>query len=287
MKWVLYKAPYVDAMDFAVLMALAERCGGEQADFEGAYPSRATLAKTLGLSTRTVQRRLQGLEKAGLIKRGDQSLPYKQHPNRRTWVKQPPTVYDLCKEQVRPEEWHLERKARNSPAAKRRGDTVQSPHDTVQSPHDTAESINGVTQLSPTRGDTAVSHKPPVNLPVNSPPPIAPPGGTESRGWCKDHIGLPDHQVPNCVACLRLRNQYQEAQQEHERQIERDERQRIRDARNCDTCEPGGWRYGLTLKNRIYHQVKCWHTEADALEAEQCRQWEREGHQYPPTEETA
>lgn len=103
---------------------------------------------------------------------------------------------------------------------------------------------------------------------------------------CTNHRNVAG-TVPPCLACKNRRQAVEAEQQRRQTEAENNERQRIRDARNCDTCEPGGWRYGLTPKKRIYHQVKCWHTEADALEAEQCRQWEREGHQYPPTEETA
>jgi hypothetical protein len=60
------------------------------ADGSAAYPSIATLARDTGISRRPIQARLRILERAGLIRRGDQSLAETYPEGMR------PVVYDLA-----------------------------------------------------------------------------------------------------------------------------------------------------------------------------------------------
>ena len=88
MKWVLHKAYVEDHGDFRVLIALAERA---HTDGTCAWPSIKWLAERMQRSERTVQRSLARLQKAGVIRPGDQSnIPPGIPANRR------PVVYDLA-----------------------------------------------------------------------------------------------------------------------------------------------------------------------------------------------
>lgn len=87
MVWVMDDAPITDPVDLALLLALAEQA---HEDGTGAYPSHATLARRGRCSVSTVQRHLAGMEEAGVIRRGDQTLAERFPPNRR------PVVWDLC-----------------------------------------------------------------------------------------------------------------------------------------------------------------------------------------------
>jgi hypothetical protein len=54
--------------DLLVLLALADKAGGHDDDYDHAYPSVATIEKMTRLSRRTVQRCLRSLEEAGHIR---------------------------------------------------------------------------------------------------------------------------------------------------------------------------------------------------------------------------
>lgn len=73
MLWALYEAPVLGVSDGSrlVLQALADH-----ADTAGrnAWPHASSLAVDLGVSVRTIRRRLEELETAGLIMRGDQEV---------------------------------------------------------------------------------------------------------------------------------------------------------------------------------------------------------------------
>lgn len=180
-KWALYRAPYRDHSDLAVLLVIADKCGPEETTpYAGAYPSRATIAKTVGMSVRTVHRRIQSLLDQGLIRQGDQRLPYAVAPDKRRWERTPPTVYDVCPGNVRSEDWADSQQAKKrkgaavpqrEQATPRPGDTTTSPHDVNTSPGDATTSpsdVNGsdpVTQPRPRPGDVRTSHKPADNHP--------------------------------------------------------------------------------------------------------------------------
>ena len=88
MKWVLHDAHVKDHGNFRVLIALAERA---RADGTCASPSIKWLAERMQRSERTVQRSLARLQKAGVIRPGDQgNIPVGIPANRR------PIVYDLA-----------------------------------------------------------------------------------------------------------------------------------------------------------------------------------------------
>lgn len=89
MVWVLHDAPTKNHAEFAVLMALADRAGGDYDDGAAAYPSRAWIAEKVQCSVSTVKRHLKELERRGLIRRGDQRLVEKFRHDRR------PVVWDL------------------------------------------------------------------------------------------------------------------------------------------------------------------------------------------------
>lgn len=87
--WALRQVKDIDPTSKLILIGLANHASGENG--EGAWPSRTTLAEYAGTSVKTVQRRLELLQEAGLIKRGDQHLVSHYRPDRR------PVVYDLVK----------------------------------------------------------------------------------------------------------------------------------------------------------------------------------------------
>ena len=89
MTWAIEQQLVTDAPTRHVLLCLAnyaDKVG------MGAFPSAATLAKETGLSERTVRQRLEKLQAAGIIKRGNQAIAaaYIKREDRR------PVVYDLC-----------------------------------------------------------------------------------------------------------------------------------------------------------------------------------------------
>lgn len=89
MAWAIEQQLVTDAPTRHVLLCLAnyaDKVG------MGAFPSAATLAKETGLSERTVRQRLEKLQAAGIIKRGNQAIAaaYIKREDRR------PVVYDLC-----------------------------------------------------------------------------------------------------------------------------------------------------------------------------------------------
>ena len=69
--WVLSSAPVDDPCSMMVLVALADRA---DSDGSASYPSVETIAQRSRSSVRTVHRRLAELERAGVIRRGDQGL---------------------------------------------------------------------------------------------------------------------------------------------------------------------------------------------------------------------
>lgn len=91
MVWALTKAPVADPVARLVLVGL-----GNHADPEGrgARPAQATLARYVGVSTRTVRTKLRLLEHLGLIREGDQRAVEHLRADRR------PVVLDLALEVV-------------------------------------------------------------------------------------------------------------------------------------------------------------------------------------------
>ena len=88
MVWALEQQEIKDSTCRHVLLCLANYAGS---DGRGAFPSALTLAVDTGLSERTVRYKLDALESAGLIRRGNQSIAaaYIDRHDRR------PVVYDL------------------------------------------------------------------------------------------------------------------------------------------------------------------------------------------------
>ncbi|WP_263264127.1 helix-turn-helix domain-containing protein [Pseudomonas sp. RIT-PI-S] len=91
MSWALAlpKSALADSSARHVLLCLANYAGS---DGKGAFPSAATLSDDTGLSERTVRYKLDSLETAGLIMRGNQAIAavYIDRHDRR------PVVYDLA-----------------------------------------------------------------------------------------------------------------------------------------------------------------------------------------------
>ena len=69
--WALREAPCPTATSRLVLIALADRC---QPDGRSAWPTIDTLMLEAHYSEASVRRALRDLEKAGAIRRGNQSL---------------------------------------------------------------------------------------------------------------------------------------------------------------------------------------------------------------------
>jgi hypothetical protein len=84
--WVLNGALGVKPHFVSTLLGLANHAGP---DGRGAYPSQAKLAVYTRKSVRAVRKDLAEMERAGLIRRGDQRLVEHLPPDRR------PVVYDL------------------------------------------------------------------------------------------------------------------------------------------------------------------------------------------------
>lgn len=123
MLWALNDAPVDDAQTVLVLIGLADNAND---DGTGSWPAVSTLAQRARCHPRTVQRHLQALKAAHLIREGNQALVAGYRPDRR------PVVYDLNLARVR-------------------GDSV-SPR-TVRGD---SEDPSGVTPVSE-RGDTGVT----------------------------------------------------------------------------------------------------------------------------------
>ncbi len=88
MVWALEQQDIKDSTCRHVLLCLANYAGS---DGRGAFPSALTLAIDTGLSERTVRYKLDALEAAGLIRRGNQAIAaaYIDRHDRR------PVVYDM------------------------------------------------------------------------------------------------------------------------------------------------------------------------------------------------
>ncbi|MCF7540605.1 helix-turn-helix domain-containing protein [Pseudomonas petrae] len=88
MVWALEQRDIQDSSCRHVLLCLANYAGS---DGRGAFPSALTLANDTGLSERTVRYKLDALEDAGLIQRGNQAIAaaYIDRHDRR------PVVYDM------------------------------------------------------------------------------------------------------------------------------------------------------------------------------------------------
>lgn len=94
--WALRRAP-VKGNAQVILIALAERAGGEYPPFEAAFPSHKTLAEEAQVSVATVKRALRDMEERRVIYRGDQSIvELKGYPPHRR-----PVVWNLNAQAVR------------------------------------------------------------------------------------------------------------------------------------------------------------------------------------------
>ncbi|NMY67322.1 helix-turn-helix domain-containing protein [Pseudomonas sp. WS 5414] len=104
MVWALEQQEIKDSTCRHVLLCLANYAGS---DGRGAFPSALTLATDTGLSERTVRYKLDALEAAGLIRRGNQSIAaaYIDRHDRR------PVVYDLIEKRGAPDAPRSERGA--------------------------------------------------------------------------------------------------------------------------------------------------------------------------------
>lgn len=83
--WAIYEigSTLKDANAYRVLLILADNANDEG---KGAYPSASTIAEETGMSLRTVRNKLNDLETAGIIMRGDQALADYLPANRRSVV---------------------------------------------------------------------------------------------------------------------------------------------------------------------------------------------------------
>jgi hypothetical protein len=158
--WALREAPVTDTSAVLVLVGLANHASDEGTD---AYPSRATLARYARCSVRTVQTKLNLLEKEGVIRRGDQQKVAHLRGDRR------PVVYDLnyAVKKVHPVDDVQDLPAEND---------VQDLHpvavDDVQNLHPVADGVQSVQErgeIYDTDGVKRVAHKP-SNEPSNEPP---------------------------------------------------------------------------------------------------------------------
>lgn len=83
--WAIYEigSTLKDASAYRVLLILADNANDEG---RGAYPSASTIAEETGMSLRTVRNKLNDLEAAGIIMRGDQAPADYLPANRRSVV---------------------------------------------------------------------------------------------------------------------------------------------------------------------------------------------------------
>jgi hypothetical protein len=106
MNWVLEDAPDLPPHCFGVLMALASKA---REDGTAAYPGQEWLAERARKSDRSVRNDLAALEKAGLIRRGDQAVVSHLPADER------PVVWDLAVERVRDRKHTSARKHTSGP----------------------------------------------------------------------------------------------------------------------------------------------------------------------------
>ncbi|MEW9581389.1 helix-turn-helix domain-containing protein [Paraburkholderia sp. DGU8] len=140
-KWALEQQIVEDSTARHVLVCLAHYAGDQG---KNAFPSTATLVKISGLSERTVRLKLDLLETAGAIVRGDQAIAA-AHIDR---VDRRPVCYDLC----------MQRPANLAPREEERGATG-APRSAITG---CSTRRNGV-QMTTERGATAApkqSYKP-------------------------------------------------------------------------------------------------------------------------------
>ena len=145
--WALSVTGLEDATERAILLGLANHA---TRDGTAAWPSIATLAEYAVCSTRTVQRRLRGLEARGLVRKGDQRLVDHLQANHR------PVVYDLPLGVTQRHPSTDPGPAGVTPGADR---------------GDTGDAV----------GVTAVSYKPSLEPSMNRPSPQSPPGGEQAE----------------------------------------------------------------------------------------------------------
>lgn len=140
-----------------VLLSLADH-----ASFDGnnAWPSKATIADRLDISTRSVQRAFARLEALGLIVKGDQRLAQYRRADRR------PTVWNLrVGARARPEILDedptiLDETGQGYPQG--RGDTGVTPHgETPVTPRGDTGGTHGETLVSPKPNTEPTTEEPP------------------------------------------------------------------------------------------------------------------------------
>jgi len=91
--WAMYEAPaQTNPTEKCVLMVLAEHANPSGAN---AFPSWERIAKTVGVSTRTIGSTLSSLQAKGLIRRGDQRIAEAAVRSRGKSRAYAPTVWDL------------------------------------------------------------------------------------------------------------------------------------------------------------------------------------------------
>jgi len=91
--WAMYEAPArTNPTEKCVLMVLAEHANPSGAN---AFPSWERIAKTVGVSTRTIGSTLSSLQAKGLIRRGDQRIAEAAVRSRGKSRAYAPTVWDL------------------------------------------------------------------------------------------------------------------------------------------------------------------------------------------------
>nr|WP_273386252.1 helix-turn-helix domain-containing protein [Bifidobacterium indicum] len=187
--WALREAPVGgDTTARLLLVALADRA---HPDGSAAWPSVRTLTKELQISERTIRRKLAELEKAGVIRRGNQGLSMCDEHGHAIEARYRPVVWDLCMG-VEPEPVAEVKKTRGDKLAPlQKGRNEADSEDTDNQGEDPQTRGDKLTPLTPgpeTRGDTGgtpgvtpVADKPINNKPI---PPLSPkgdisPGGAE------------------------------------------------------------------------------------------------------------
>lgn len=110
--WALNEAPDVPPSSVAVLIGLANHASH---DGRGAYPSQPTLARYARKTERAIRNDLATLERAGVIRRGDQRLVDHLPPDRR------PVVWDLAMPSATAHNGGKHTSARNHTSARKQG----------------------------------------------------------------------------------------------------------------------------------------------------------------------
>ncbi|OZG60736.1 MULTISPECIES: helix-turn-helix domain-containing protein [Bifidobacterium] len=173
--WALREAPCPTATSRLVLIALADRC---QPDGRSAWPSIKTLMLEAHTSEASVRRALRDLEKAGVIRRGNQELSRWDERGNPVQAQYRPIVWECCMgvalEQVSEKPGRQAREER----ARRRAEAGKTPS---QEPTSVSEKSSPIKMIELENGGNKPKPSPiKMTGPENDPQPVDTPSSVTS-----------------------------------------------------------------------------------------------------------